>query len=157
MHASPPFQMTVRRFGVWRGGLSLLVGTAVVVLGAWAQRAMALTPVWVWIGLVLFVLCSAASLIHAWRLKPTRLRWDAQRWYLGDPDATTEEPPAGRLVVAMDLGAWMLLHFVPDAAGMLRRGTWLPVQRRGHEVAWHALRATVYCARPLSSPVAAPF
>lgn len=157
MHAPPPFQMTVRRFGVWQGGLSLLVGTAAVVLGVWAKQAMVWAPVWLWISLGFFVLSSSASLAHAWRLKPMRLRWDTQRWFLAGPEAIAEEPTAGRLVVAIDLGAWMLLHFVPDDAGMLRRGTWLPVQRRGHEAEWHALRATVYCVRPLASPVAAPF
>jgi len=45
--------------------------------------------------------------------------------------------------VAIDAGSWMLLCFIPEGQ---RRPRWLPVQRIGHEAAWHALRCTVYCA-----------
>jgi hypothetical protein len=39
----------------------------------------------------------------------------------------------------------MLLRFTPDAPA---RMTWLPVQRRGLEAQWHALRCAVYSPRP---------
>ena len=35
----------------------------------------------------------------------------------------------GELQVAIDLGAWLLLRFIPDAAGV--RASWLAVQRLG--------------------------
>ncbi len=157
MHASPSFQMTVRCFGVWRAASLLLVASAVLVVAAWAQRALEPRAIWVWASIAVLVLASMAVLIQAWRLQPTSLRWDTQRWHLGVPGLAGREPRSGHLEVSMDLGVWMLLRFRPADAPVLHRGMWLPVQRLGHEAAWHALRCTVYCARPPSLPTAAPF
>ena len=157
MHASPPFQMTVRCFGVWRAVSLLLVLPSIASVGVWAPSALRLFTVWAVVALVLLTVSSIAVLLHAWRLQPTSLRWDTQRWYLGAVPASGREPRAGRLMISMDLGVWMLLRFVADDARVFQRGTWLPVQMRGHEAAWHALRCTVYCARPVSLPTVAPF
>jgi hypothetical protein len=157
MHASPSFQMIVRRFGVWRFASAVLVLTAASAVGAWVHRAAEPLAVLAGISVGALVLSSAAILIHAWRLQPASLRWDTQRWHLGEAGSAGHEPSPGHLTVAMDLGIWMLLRFVPDERGLWRRGVWLPVQRRGHENAWHALRCTVYCARPVSLPTVAPF
>jgi hypothetical protein len=155
MHASPPFRMTVHRYGVWRAAAVLLVSVATAAVAAWLVHSHGMTVVWGLLGLL--ASSSVAVLVHAWRLRPVSLRWDSQRWHLGPSATTGREPEAGRLVVAMDFGAWMLLRFIPDSATLLRPGTWLPVQRLGHEPAWHALRCTVYCARPVSLPAVAPF
>ena len=155
MHASPPFQMTVHRYGVWRVAAVFLVSSATAVVGAWLVHSRVTNVMWAALGLLM--LASVAVLTHALRLPPTSVRWDSQRWHLGPSTTAGHEPETGRLLVAMDFGAWMLLRFVPDGATVLRRGTWLPVQRRGHEAAWHALCCTVYCARPASLPAVAPF
>lgn len=157
MHASPSFQMTVRCFGVWRAVSLLLVTVAVLVVVTWAPRALEPRAVWVWASIAVLVLASAGVLVQAWRLQPTSLRWDTQCWHLGIPGHAGHEPRSGRLEASMDLGMLMLLRFRPHDASVLHRGTWLPVQRFGHETAWHALRCTVYCARPPSLPTAAPF
>ena len=102
------------------------------------QHGISSAAAWVAGTLAVLLVASIAVLAHAMRLQPTRLHWDTQRWHLGN-EARGDVPLAGRLVVAMDLGGWMLLYFVADDAPALRRGTWLPVQRRGHEAAWHAL------------------
>jgi hypothetical protein len=73
--------------------------------------------------------------------RPIDLRWDGQAWYLGD--ATSDAVP-GELGVMLDLGAWMLLRFKPLPSGKV---VWLPVQRRGLEAEWHALRCAVYASR----------
>jgi uncharacterized membrane protein len=155
MHASPPFQMAVHRYGVWRAAAVLLVASTTAAVAAWLVHSHVMTLVWA--VLCLLVSGSVAVLAHAWRLRPVSLRWDSQRWHLGPLPTTGHEPDAGRLVVAMDFGAWMLLRFIPDSATVLRPGVWLPVQRLGHEPAWHSLRCTVYCARPVSLPAVAPF
>jgi len=147
--------MTVHRYGVWRAAVVFLVSSASAAVGAWLVHSHVMTVVWIALGLL--ISASVAVLVHTWRLQPASLRWDSQRWHLGSSATAGHEPEAGRLVVAMDFGAWMLLRFTPDSATVLRRGTWLPVQRRGHEAAWHALRCTVYCARPVSLPAVAPF
>jgi len=150
--------MIVRHFGVWRVGVTLLVALAAAVLAAWALQALARHAAWVGLAIVLLAVSSTLLLMQAWRLRAMRLRWDSQTWQLVACDVSGHEPvPTGRLTVCVDLGAWMLLHFRPDDATVLHRGTWLPVQRRGHEADWHALRCTVYCARPVSLPTVAPF
>ena len=157
MHASPPFQMTVRCFGVWRVVSLLLVLPSLTSVGVWVPRALEYFTVWAVFAVTLLAVSSVAVLLHAWRLRPMSLRWDTQRWYLSAVPAAGREPRAGRLTISMDLGVWMLLRFVPDDASVFQRGTWLPVQRLGHEAAWHALRCTVYCARPVSLPTVVPF
>ena len=155
MHASPPFHMTVHRYGVWRAVAVCLVALTTAAMAAWLIHSHVTTLVWSVLGLL--VSASVAVLAHAWRLRAVSLRWDSQRWHLGPSTTTGHEPDSGRLVVAMDFGAWMLLRFIPDSATVLRPGVWLPVQRLGHEPAWHSLRCTVYCARPVSLPAVAPF
>lgn len=154
MHAPPPFQITVRRFGVWHVACATLAAVAWGVTGGWALSAMKVHPAWLALSFLALMGASAGQLVLSSRLAPTSLRWDGQLWHVG-PEATRgQEPHAGRLAVALDLGNWLLLRFVPEGA---RRGRWVPVQRRGHELAWHGLRATVYCARPAPQPSAAPF
>jgi hypothetical protein len=155
MHAPPHFQVTVRHFGAWRAAVSLTAVIAGCVMVAWLAAVPAIAIGWKAALLVLSGLASAASLHQAWTLRPVALRWDTQCWHLS---ATGVAPQAGWLSVHVDLGAWMLLRFVPsEPASWRRRSLWLPVQRRGHAASWHALRATVYCARPESLPSAAPF
>ncbi len=87
---------------------------------------------------------AGASLL---RNAPLSLRWDSQRWHLGPLASAGDEPWPGSLAVALDLGPWLLLRFEHEADLRRRRITWLPVQRRGLEAEWHALRCAVYCAR----------
>jgi hypothetical protein len=78
-----------------------------------------------------------ALAVSLWRVPAQSLRWDGQVWRL---DAVP-----GELTVAVDIGPWMLLRFTPGAGSRTR---WLPVQRRGLEAQWHALRCAVYAPRP---------
>jgi hypothetical protein len=88
------------------------------------------------------VLLTLVLTVSLWRVSARSLRWDGQVWWL---DAV----PGGMKVV-IDLGPWMLLSFTPAAPGRLM--SWLPVQRRGLEPQWHALRCAVYSPRPLDQP-----
>ncbi|HEY0818424.1 MAG TPA: hypothetical protein VGD46_06575 [Rhizobacter sp.] len=154
MHAPPPYQITLRRFGVWRVGCAVLVAASGLATGAWALTAAKVHPVALWVSLAVWAVASIAVRVQMSRLAPVSLRWDGQAWHVGPVTTVGEEPQAGTVSVSIDLGAWMLLRFVPAGA---RRGVWLPAQRRGHEAAWHGLRATVYCARPVALPIAAHF
>ncbi len=154
MHAPPPLQFTLHRYGLWRAACACLVILSFLVMAAWAPSAVFAHPVGLFAAAAIWLTASAGLLAHAFRLAAVSLRWNGQSWRYG-PDATRgEEPMAGRLTVAVDLGDWMLLQYTPDGA---RRSVWLPAQRRGHAHGWHGLRATVYCARPVSQPVATPF
>lgn len=146
MHAPPPFQITVYRFGAWRVACATLVAISWGLTAAWAFSAWHTHPEWLAVALLVLAVATGGLSLQAWRLAPTSLRWDGQLWHIGPQDTTGQEPIAGRVGVAVDLGAWMLLRFMAEGAW---RGRWLPVQRRGHELAWQGLRATVYCARPV--------
>jgi hypothetical protein len=150
MRASPAFQVSVTRFGVWRCAVLALLAIVATVLIAWLASRDELTPLaWqVAVGVAgLMLLLAGASLLRA---KPLSLRWDTRQWQLGPAASAGAEPWPGRLAVALDLGAWLLLRFEHEGASRRRRVTWLPVQRRGLEAQWHALRCAVYCTRPVS-------
>jgi hypothetical protein len=154
MHAPPPYQITLSQFGFWRMGCAVLVIVSSLATVAWASVSFRVHLGWLGLTSAAWAVASMALLLHAVRLAPVSLRWDGQAWYCGALATVGQEPQGGRLSVALDLGGWMLLRFVAEGA---RRPVWLPAQRRGHELAWPALRATVYCARPVSLPTEAPF
>jgi len=86
---------------------------------------------------VAVALTMLACAVSLWRVPAQSLHWDGQVWQLdGVP---------GELTAAIDIGPWMLLKFTPEMPG---RTSWLPVQRRGLETQWHALRCAVYSPRP---------
>jgi hypothetical protein len=145
MRTAPAFQITIDRFGAWRTALAVPWVAAACALAAWllagdwtVPRAAAGAA-----GVLPLAACTWLA-----RVPSMSLRWDTETWRLGPAARRGEEPWAGTLAVAIDLGPWMLLKFAHDAAVGARRVTWLPVQRRGIEPRWHALRCAVYCARP---------
>jgi hypothetical protein len=152
--ASPSFEITVGRFGVWftaAGGL--VAGAAAALVAWWLQRSDAQPVPVLAVGVALACLGVALHGVRA--VRPTRLHWDGQRWSAAPPDgvATPVE-----LNVAIDLGVWLLLRLRRggDQPRWSGRTMWLPVQRRGHEAHWHALRCAVYSPRPASGdPTAA--
>ena len=150
MRTAPALQVSLTRFGIWRAAVSvltllgMLTGTGWLTgqegLGAAAKgAAMAVVAALLW-GLGLSLM----------RLPARRLSWDGQCWALLDLAAGGSEPIAGEISVAIDLGPWMLLRFRPTASSawwQSMQSTWLPVQRRGIEPQWHALRCAVYSPR----------
>jgi hypothetical protein len=152
MHAPAEFQLTVSRFGAWRGGLAV---SGLVVWGSalawWTATERPLMSV---AAAVLLLACVAAtaSLISLGRLARFALCWDGAQWHLS---RAAGEPSAGSLQVAIDAGRWLLLRFVPDgAARRPSTSRWLPVQRPGLEHDWHRLRSTLFTARPAAGPEA---
>jgi hypothetical protein len=141
MRASPACQVSLQRFGVWRGGVLGLSVLGAASVAAWVVGREWPLPTWVvavaaMTGVLMLLL--AGSL---WWTRSARLHWDGQTWQL---DAVP-----GELAVVIDLGPWMLLRFTPAEPA---RATWLPVQRLGLESQWHALRCAVYSPRPVSEP-----
>ncbi len=137
MRASPACQVSLQRFGAWRMAVCSLALTGVAALAGWLLgRESPVSAGWMMLvtAVALTMLALAVSL---WRVPAQSLRWDGQAWQL---DAIP-----GGLSVAIDLGPWMLLRFMPKAGG---RARWLPVQRCGLEAQWHALRCAVYAPRP---------
>src|SRR3954464_8533655 len=99
MHAPAEFQLTVSRFGAWRGGLAV---SGLVVWGSalawWTATERPLMSV---AAVVLLLACVAAtaSLISLGRLARFALRWDGAQWHLS---RDAGEPSAGSLQVAID-------------------------------------------------------
>ena len=150
MRASPAFRVSVLRFGVWRVAVGVTLLAAAMALAAWAATRDEFTPLWLGAGAIaagVAVLLAGAGWL---RVRPLSLRWDSREWLLGPVESAGDEPWRGRLAVAIDLNAWMLLRFVADSPSNGPRTRWIPVQRRGLEADWHALRCAVYCARPAS-------
>ena len=155
MRALAACQFTLSRFGGWCLAVVSFAVCVVLALALWlldqpmvsqASRAIALLAV------AAAALALARSLVA---LKPVSLRWDGRHWHVGLAPSIGQEPFAGGLAVSLDLGFWMLLRFQPASADCPGRLTWLPVQRRGLESQWHALRCAVYSARPVAEPDAA--
>ena len=137
MRACPPCQVSLRRFGVWRAVVALLALAGAATLAGWLAGQEPPRS----IGLMTLVALAALSMLalaaSLWRVPAQSLRWDGRAWLL--------DAAPGELKVSIDLGPWMLLHFKPDLSAP---ATWLPVQRRGLETQWHALRCAVYAPRP---------
>ena len=147
MQAAPAIELSVQRFGAWNGLLMALGAAAMASCGTWFAERSEDLPVWS-AGLI------AATLLTAWvgiglsiRRRPVRLRWDSQRWYLTEPKRQPQEIGPMQVQVMIDSGAVMLLKFVPDSGSNPLSVRWLPVQRRGVEAQWHALRCAVYSPR----------
>ena len=153
MRSAPPFDISVKHYGVWRAGLLLLGATACASLAAWWWAQPVPAPGWAGAVAAVGGLMSLVCVAAAWSIPPLSLRWDRQSWQLSRRGAPEQ---AGSVQVGLDLGSWMLLRFRPDAASGAHVPTWLPVQRRGLEAQWHALRCAVYSPRPAVGVAAAP-
>src|ERR1700704_1805513 len=101
MRASPAFQVSVIRFGVWRVTVLALLGASAAVLIGWLGSRDEFTPRWVQLavgtaGLLLWL--AGLSLLCN---PPLSLRWDSQRWHLGPLASAGDEPWPGSLAVAL--------------------------------------------------------
>jgi hypothetical protein len=142
MRASPACQVSLQRVDAWQAAVCVLVLGTAAVLTAWAlTRSVPITP-GAWAGVGFTLLLTFAFGASLWRVPVQSLRWDGRAWQL--------DSVAGELSVAIDLGPWMLLVFTPASrpGRSLARVSWLPFQRRGLELQWHALRCAVYSPRP---------
>jgi hypothetical protein len=139
--AAPAFEIVLRREPAWLFAAACVGLLAALASAAWAADGSLLR--WIVPGVV--VVGMAAWCATAWRRAPQRLRWDGQDWGCG-PFEPARPAAIGRLTVAVDIDAWLLLRFEPTGAA--RRSRWIAASRPGLGAAWPALRRAVYCARP---------
>jgi hypothetical protein len=165
MRAPPPVEFTSTLGRAWRAAVSLLVGASVAVPLVWglpyaaAHRggrrpdalfdALGDPPVQ-----LALVLCAAAMAVAAFWLArrdvaaERTLRWDGQDWVLaGGRDGGRDL--RGDAALMLDLGPWMLVRFLPYAAGTgafggSGAGTWLPLTLAGDPARWAALRGALW-------------
>ena len=144
MQTASAVQVTVQRFGVWNTVLCLISATALSVVAAWLVTRDDELPGWSGMLLTASALVGVLGGVDLLRRRPIVLRWDAQRWHVTDPCLGAGPIEVSELRVVLDLGGWMLLRFRGDAPPTALRRGWIPVQRRGIEPHWHALRCAVY-------------
>ena len=150
MRAAPPLLVLLQRFGVWRGAMGALGVLTVAALGAWWMAREPRVGLFGSVALALVAACALGAVASLARVAPSWLRWDGRCWRLGKIAAGLGgDGVVGELRVVLDLGPWMLLRFEPS--GARRQAIWLPVQRRGIETQWHALRCAVYAPRPAAA------
>jgi hypothetical protein len=148
MRESVFFELRLRRFGAWRVAVWLVAGAAIVAVAVWALAMLDSQPesgralvMAVAAGLSLATIGLSLSLA---RVEGGLLTCSDGAWAF-ESDAGARA--TGTLEVAMDLGAFLLLRLVERRRTLV----WLPVQRRGAEMQWHALRCAVYSPPPLAA------
>jgi len=141
MRESPTFEVRLLRFGVWRCMLAAIAAAAVAAVLAWAV-ATAASSGEAGIAAVASIaaLLTAASIALA--LSLARIRAGTLSCRGGEWSFAADGRPSrsGALTVAIDWGTFLLLRLEPGPNARI----WLPVQRRGLEREWHALRCAVY-------------
>jgi hypothetical protein len=151
MRGPAAFQIALRKFSIWRAAVVVIVFGVMAVITAWAThpgRVQNLT------GTLVVIAIGAAALWLAsrlWWVLPVTLGWDGEGWHLAPTDSPADEPETGWLEVHLDLGAWMLLRFVPEPRSHRARSRWLPAQRDECAHEWHALRSALYSTRSAPS------
>jgi hypothetical protein len=168
MRAPSPVEYVGAHCRAWQGVLSLLVGASVAVPVAWGwpylvewaghvsafpvlatlantaiQGAFAVS-----IG---FAACAAfwssrRSTAASGHARERSLRWDGQDWVLPGR-AGSRLDQRGDVALVLDLGPWMLVHFVPRADESTpsgARGTWLPLTLSSDGARWASLRDALW-------------
>ena len=148
MRASPAIHVSLRRFSVWYAAVLALTLAGLMVSCAWLLGREAIPVATFSVGLGCSSLVLVGLGLSLSRVPAVALCWDGQGWSLKSLLPVNADPVAGDISVAIDLGAWMLLCFRPLNASRWRRPIWLPVQRRGIEPQWHALRCAVHAPQP---------
>jgi hypothetical protein len=153
MRAAPAFQISLRRSGVWRIATFTVVALGLSALAAWLVTHERPVHPMLMIGAAVLGSALVAFGAQVARVPPVDLRFDGRCWHLTESAESSNRAGmgavAGDLLVAIDLGAWMLLRFVPvsTSSDVRQSAIWLPAQRRGAEAQWHALRVSVYAPR----------
>jgi hypothetical protein len=148
MRESVFFEVRLRRFGIWRFAVGVVAVAAIAAMAAWlaamwdSQAAFGRAfVVAVAAGLFLATVAIALSL---GRVEGGRLTCRDGVWTFASGAGVCR---TGTLEVAMDLGTFLLVRLVDPR----RTTVWLPIQRRGLEAQWHALRCAVYSPPPLAA------
>src|SRR5690606_14212754 len=113
MRAAPAVSVSIRRFGAARGAIAFACTAAASAWLAWTVLWMRHEPSW-YLVVAAFAVCLAIGLgASTLTSEAARLRWDGESWHLGPLDVASGPtgPSRGRIDVAVDLGAWMLLRF----------------------------------------------
>ena len=149
MREFPPFEVRLRRFDAWRAAIAIVASVAVAAVAAWTWSTAAARAgegiVWVFALATALVAATIAAALSLARVAAGVLARRDGGWSFASQSGAMV---AGRLTVALDWGAFFLLRIDGEHGRV-----WLPVQRRGLERDWHALRCALYSSpRPTATP-----
>ncbi len=116
-----------------------LVVWALAIGVIWALQVKGSAQWWAWCAVLVTLVCGGECLRIARRM-PAHLRWDGQRWLWGPEGSLGDEPHAGRALLCLDAGFFMLLFLQPTSPRT--RGTWLPLPRSTAQ--WHMVRCVLH-------------
>ena len=168
MRAAPAVRALLHGGGAERMLISGLYAISGAALAGWALAGWALAntdqtrqgAAWA----IVLLATVAAGALGAWQARAALpadgayLGWDGQGWTLGrhpaaDGKAAPAETPLLAVVVAIDLGAWLLLRLQP-AAGPRR---WQAARAGQSGADWHGLRLALQAhAGRRTAAIAAP-
>jgi hypothetical protein len=141
MRESVNFEVHLRRFELWRSAVAAVALAALASLLAWAWLTVAARrggAVVLALGVAMVVtIATIAAAMSLVRATAGVLSCRDGQWSFA-PEAAPSR--SGALTVAIDWGSFLLLRIDSGRRAHL----WLPVQRRGIEREWHALRCAVY-------------
>ena len=147
MRVAPPVQALSCSAGPWLSiqlGLYALGGAVAVW---WATATLWAPGTGSALAAVVTGAVAAIVALQVQSAPPARLTWDGSVWRVHGPG---EEACAGRVLLMLDLGHWMLVRFIP-VAGVpqgARSALWLPLSRRDAAAAWPALRVALHASPP---------
>jgi hypothetical protein len=149
---TPPLACDSALSGAWRLASAVLAGLATGVLLGWGVSLAGWPVMPAAIGCLV---ASLAVLAFAWRrlpVHPRRLFLSGDGWRVRSSSASGgsvggSAPIAGRPVIALDLGAWMLVRFDTTPS----RRLWLPLSASTDPGRWSALRAALWTWRPVTA------
>jgi hypothetical protein len=141
MRESGNFEVRLRRFEVWRWAVAAVALAAGATLLTWAWLTLASRAgddvVLAALATTVLAIVTIAAAVSLARANAGVLACRDGQWSFL-PDAGPNR--SGPLTVAIDWGSFLLLRIDSGRRAQL----WLPVQRRGLEREWHALRCAVY-------------
>ena len=140
MRESPVNEVRLNRFDVWQSAVCSVAAAAVAAPVAWALAVAPSRGNAAWTIVCVAALLAAASVLLALslvRVSAGVLSCRDGEWTFA---ADSGRRRSGALTIAIDLGAFLLLRI----DGGPKRRLWLPLQRRGLEHEWHALRCALY-------------
>ena len=152
MRESPSCVVELRHFGVWRSAVLVVAALAIASMAAWGGLALANpTSDSALIAAIAAALALASALLAASlvRVEPGTLALADGSWTFAVERRGVARVETGELVVALDLGSFLLLAWTAVEGSRRTARRWLPVQRRGLEAEWHALRCAVYSPPPI--------
>ncbi len=153
MRESVFFEVSVRRFDLWQAVVGIVAAIAIAAVTAWAVSMLDTQSTSGRAAVVaLAVVLGAGTIAVAMSLARRKGGVLACRDGIWTFSSTAGTTGTGALRVAIDLGAFLLIRL----GDRRRTSLWLPVQRRGLESEWHALRCAVYSPPPAAggSPAA---